>query len=250
VHDQQNIYFYAETVDPVTPASGDNRMRLYLRTNKTADVGWHGYDYRIVKGNTLQQYAKEAWKDMKTVEFQVTGNKMMITVPRSETGLQESIDIEYKWTDNMQQEDPLDWYVNGDCAPGARFNCMYRHIVREYDMLKRGAKPDGKTSNTTIFQRVIDGVYLAGGGKLIVPEGVYLLGGITLKPNVHLYLEKGAVLLGETNPRPRIRCSNVHNTSITGEGIIEGFKPTDCTNGIITVNQTGQNKYSNSPLIN
>jgi len=50
---------------------------------------------------------------------------MMITVPRKEIGLSAAVDIEFKWSDNMQQDDPLDWYVNGDVAPGGRFNYVY-----------------------------------------------------------------------------------------------------------------------------
>jgi hypothetical protein len=34
--------------------------------------------------------------------------------------------MEFKWSDNMQSEDPMDWYVNGDAAPGARFNYHYK----------------------------------------------------------------------------------------------------------------------------
>ena len=52
---------------------------------------------------------------------------MMVTISRSELGLSPSaIDMEFKWSDNMQQEDPLDWYVNGDVAPGGRFNYVFK----------------------------------------------------------------------------------------------------------------------------
>jgi len=34
--------------------------------------------------------------------------------------------FKFKWSDNMQDDnDPLDWYVYGDVAPGGRFNYMY-----------------------------------------------------------------------------------------------------------------------------
>jgi len=55
----------------------------------------------------------------------VNKNKMMITLSREEIGLSSTIDIEFKWSDNMQEDDPLDWYVNGDVAPGGRFNYVY-----------------------------------------------------------------------------------------------------------------------------
>ncbi|HWK59163.1 MAG TPA: hypothetical protein VNQ80_17605 [Parapedobacter sp.] len=49
---------------------------------------------------------------------------MMISVARELIGLGDCqpVNLEFKWSDNMQQEDPLDWYVNGDVAPGGRFN--------------------------------------------------------------------------------------------------------------------------------
>jgi len=38
----------------------------------------------------------------------------------------EALNFEFKWSDNMQKEDPMDWYVNGDVAPGGRFNYVYQ----------------------------------------------------------------------------------------------------------------------------
>jgi hypothetical protein len=36
------------------------------------------------------------------------------------------LDSSATFSDNMQvDDDPLDWYVNGDTAPGARFNYIY-----------------------------------------------------------------------------------------------------------------------------
>jgi len=65
--------------------------------------------------------------DVLSVDFFVDGKKLMITVPLKNLGLSNySLDLEFKWSDNMQvDDDPLDWYVNGDAAPGARFNYIY-----------------------------------------------------------------------------------------------------------------------------
>lgn len=36
------------------------------------------------------------------------------------------VDIEFKWNDNMQEpENIMDFYANGDTAPGGRFNYVY-----------------------------------------------------------------------------------------------------------------------------
>ena len=37
-----------------------------------------------------------------------------------------SLDFEFKWSDNMQEDNPMDWYVNGDVAPESRFNFVYK----------------------------------------------------------------------------------------------------------------------------
>lgn len=66
-------------------------------------------------------------------------------------------------------------------------------------ILDYGAKPDGKTLNTSAFQRMIDEVSNAGGGIAYVPPGVFLVGGLELKSKVTLYLEAGCTLLGSTS---------------------------------------------------
>ena len=72
-----------------------------------------------------------------------------------------------------------------------------RSMVR--NIMDYGAAPDGKTLNTTAFQRSIDDAHRAGGGTVYAPPGTYLTGGIELKSRVTLYLEAGCVLLGSTS---------------------------------------------------
>ena len=53
---------------------------------------------------------------------------------------------------------------------------------------------------TTCIQSAIDECFLNGGGEVIIPEGVFLTGGIRLRSNVTLHLMKNAVLKGSRNP--------------------------------------------------
>ena len=62
-----------------------------------------------------------------------------------------------------------------------------------------GAKTDG-TLQTAHIQSAIDYCFANGGGKVIVPKGTYLMGGIRLRSNITLYLEKNAVLKGVRDP--------------------------------------------------
>jgi alpha-L-rhamnosidase len=61
-----------------------------------------------------------------------------------------------------------------------------------------GAVGDGVTLNTSAIQAGIDHLSAAGGGTLVIPQGVFLSGAIFLKPGVNLHLDKGGVLKGST----------------------------------------------------
>ena len=81
----------------------------------------------------------------------------------------------------------------------------------------------------------------AGGGKVVVPQGTFYTGPITLLSNVNLHIEKGATLKFSTNPTDYfpavlsrwegIDCYNAHpliyayqaeNIALTGEGTLDG----------------------------
>lgn len=53
---------------------------------------------------------------------------------------------------------------------------------------------------TEKIQKAIDDCYLAGGGRVVVPCGVFLTGDIRLRSHVELYLESGAILMGSRDP--------------------------------------------------
>ncbi|MGJ7033849.1 hypothetical protein [Niabella hirudinis] len=124
---RKQLYFYISTVDALTAVAGDNWMTLWLNTDQSYASGWLGYDYRVVCGNQLQQYVNQAWKTIATVVFTMQGNQLMITIPYSMLAIAGGQDfLELKWSDNMQKADPLDWYINGDAAPGGRMNLLLR----------------------------------------------------------------------------------------------------------------------------
>lgn len=110
----------------------------------------------------------------------------------------------------------------------------------QFDITEYGAVSNGKVSNTKAFAAAIDAAHEAGGGKIVIPAGVWLTGPIELKSNVELHACKGALVLFDKNPeeypvfladyegQPRIRTvSPIHareaeNVAITGEGIFDG----------------------------
>lgn len=134
--DNQYLYFYVETAEPLTASTGHNWMMLLLDTDHNKQTGWQGYDYIInyhnPKGDKVfiqkSFQNKWLWKDAGEGKLKMKGKQLMLRIPRNVLGLQgRKLDLEFKWSDNMQDEgNIMDFYVNGDAAPGARFNYVYR----------------------------------------------------------------------------------------------------------------------------
>jgi polygalacturonase len=108
---------------------------------------------------------------------------------------------------------------------------MAANAKADYRVTNFGAKGDGKTLNSAAIQKAIDTATGNGGGTVVFPKGVYLSGSIELKSNVCLHLEKGAVLLGSTNPldyhglnrwKALILADGQKNIGISGDGTIDG----------------------------
>ena len=77
---------------------------------------------------------------------------------------------------------------------------VFSHVEgRDYNIVDYGAKADTTVLSTTALQKAIDDCSSAGGGRVIVPAGMYKTGSIRLKSDVHLYLEHGATLYGSTD---------------------------------------------------
>lgn len=111
--------------------------------------------------------------------------------------------------------------------------------TKEFNIEDYGAIPGGKVSNTKAFADAIAAAN-ATGGRVVVPNGIWLTGPITLRSNVELHLEDNAVILFSKNREEyplivtdyegirRIRtvspinATNQHDIAITGKGVIDG----------------------------
>ena len=103
-----------------------------------------------------------------------------------------------------------------------------------------GAVGDGQTLCTRAFVEAIDALAARGGGRLVVPRGIWHTGPIVLKSHIDLHLEKGAVILFAADERlyPLVKTSfegldtyrcqsplsaiGASNIAITGHGVIDG----------------------------
>ena len=111
---------------------------------------------------------------------------------------------------------------------------------KEYNILDFGAKSDMEFNNRLAIQSTIDECSKNGGGKVIIPNGYFLTGPITIKDNVNLYLESNAYLsfIKNKNEYPLIfteyegikkiraispiNANGASNIAITGSGVIDG----------------------------
>jgi polygalacturonase len=103
-----------------------------------------------------------------------------------------------------------------------------------------GAIPDGSTLNTKAFADAIDAVSKKGGGKVVIPRGIWLTGPIQLKSNINLHTEAGALIIFSKNYDDyplietsfeglnTVRCispiygKELENIAITGQGTFDG----------------------------
>jgi polygalacturonase len=131
---------------------------------------------------------------------------------------------------------------------------ILQHIIsptfpdRDFDVTKEGAVGDGVTDSRPGIMKAIEACADAGGGRVVVPAGRYLVNGpIHLKSGVNLFLAEGAIvtfgihpddyLVGDAahqgcvptkwegtrcyNYSPLIYAYRQHNIAVTGKGVLD-----------------------------
>ena len=68
-----------------------------------------------------------------------------------------------------------------------------------FDVRMFGAKGDGTTKDTSAVQRALDACAQAGGGRVTVPPGTYLIGSVYLGDRTELHLQEGATQIGRAH---------------------------------------------------
>lgn len=147
----------------------------------------------------------------------------------------------------------LSWTTLFSCTSDYEFAYLYEDLPFEMERVHRpqipareicisdyGGVGDGVTLNSDAFAKAIDVLVEYGGGRLVVPKGVWLTGPITLKDNIELNIRPDAVLLfsddrdlypivetvfeGLDTKRclAPINADGARNIAITGGGTIDG----------------------------
>jgi len=118
--------------------------------------------------------------------------------------------------------------------------------ARDFAITDFGAVAGGKQDCTTALSKAIAACSAAGGGRVVVPAGVFLTGAIHLKSNVNLHLVEGSTLLFSTDPAaylpvvftrwegtecmnysPFIYAFEQENIAVTGSGTLDGQASVD-----------------------
>ncbi|MGB4415688.1 MAG: glycosyl hydrolase family 28 protein [Paludibacter sp.] len=108
-------------------------------------------------------------------------------------------------------------------------------VAKDFVVTDFGATGDGITLNTVFIQKAIDRCAADGGGRVIIPHGIFLSGTIFLKSNVDFHLDNNATLLASPNTadfpdifkkntekKGLVQAEGIENATITGFGTING----------------------------
>lgn len=144
--------------------------------------------------------------------------------------------IFFSITSCTAQQKSIDYYIKN--AP-FKFGEMVLPTIPEtaYNIKDFGGVGNGTVLNTKAFEKAITAISEKGGGKLIVPAGVWLTGPIELKSKINFHVEKGATVQfsndinqfpmreyskGKFDVTPPIWGNNLKDVAFTGEGIFDG----------------------------
>ncbi len=131
-YDNKYVYFYVETVDPLTDPTDDNWMRLLIDTKEATSksLDWEEFEFIVnrvspdAKGLVVERSRGGwNWKTVGYADYDVSGSVLQLKIPRSVLGLRgSSVTFNFKWCDNnLADGDILTLYTDGDAAPGGRF---------------------------------------------------------------------------------------------------------------------------------
>jgi len=135
--DAEYLYFYVKTTERLTDKNSANWMRLYINIDRDRSTGWEGYDYILNRKSPTDSILVEksddswSWTKVGSADYMVTDNILEVKISSEVLNVfSDSLNFEFKWSDNsITDGNIMDFYVNGDAAPGSRFNFVYNTTI-------------------------------------------------------------------------------------------------------------------------
>lgn len=136
--DDQFVYFYVKTREPLTSPTGDDWMTLLISSQSPSAqtrAQWQGDDLLINRNRPdLETCSVERctggwnWTGAGRAPMHYAGNQMHLRIPRSAIAhADEPLRFNFKWTDHATGSGTVtDFNDHGDVAPNGRF--MYRYV--------------------------------------------------------------------------------------------------------------------------
>lgn len=125
-HDAENVYFLAETREPLTDSAGEHWMNLAITPHAGGEFLVNGNPLNATE-TSLEYRDGETWKKIASIPCRAEGNQLHLAVPRKALGLSDGdFEIDFQWADNVSLTGPVeDRYIRGDVAPEGRFRYSY-----------------------------------------------------------------------------------------------------------------------------
>lgn len=118
--------------------------------------------------------------------------------------------------------------------------------ARDFSITEYGARAGVDNDNTEAIRKAIEACHASGGGRVVVPPGVFQTGAIHLLSNVNLHVAEGATLKFSADPAkylpvvytrfegtecmnysPLIYAFEQQNLAVTGRGVLDGSASND-----------------------
>jgi hypothetical protein len=130
-YDDENVYFYIRTVQPITAPTGQ-WMTLLINRDRQHSTGMAGYDLAVnvskpaASKAILSQFDGQQWSEIGGLSYRYKQNEMMIALPLKFLKNGASLSFEFHWADNAVHLRDIDGLLQaGDNAPSRRANYLF-----------------------------------------------------------------------------------------------------------------------------
>ncbi|MCR5781421.1 MAG: hypothetical protein K6G90_01665 [Clostridia bacterium] len=138
--DEENVCFYVECADELSPCADRDWMRLLISI-PGAGCTKEGYTHAVNTSppsdgitDVVRFDGEKGWSKAGSARIDIDGNRLMLAVPKTALGIDgDSFAVDFKWTDNIHADfGAADFYLYGDTAPTGRFNYRYRFCKTDF----------------------------------------------------------------------------------------------------------------------